>query len=586
MVHKIPSQIKTFQRLALFILVIFVLGGCASQVNIVPPLTSSADVKPNEGVVVARIVNTSSYPLPFNYLTLAPENLNESDKVKWLRLSSLEKPVNSTTVFSSAIPAGNYALSDIYSFISRGDYFYRKMAGADAQFGVFQVKPGEVTDLGTIIYYPKPQEDKYINTLVRLPDTERGEVLQKHFPFYSFDPESVNGWNNDDFDDERQTTFASMAQNPVTFDDRYLAPDGSVYFLAKLGVIVKRTPLGEWELDAVDTNLELTSISQNELGDVAVGGAEGKVFFKSSAGDWQDVSLDSASKVETLILSQTHLQVIATEHTQLTILQANLADSGWNWQEINRYSDAKGWASNPPLEEPKKGASKRNKRITNVDLAEIGGDHFISITSQSINAQIAFASGDTDTFAYSPDTWEIDLTKETPDVSTILNAGAIKLGIKKAGFWSWDGSPTYLRYVEDTGSWEEITTKVRTCKNEVVASKTCEKDGKLVKSSVDSFGLRAIPWFKNQLEAIAIANFSDFDFWASKHSNSVKILSTNDGGKTWADTGHKLPNDYCSSLVPEIADHLVITCSGATGDVYQSSDDGATWEHVRQHENF
>lgn len=584
--HKVSSQVKTFQKLAVFFLVAFLLGGCAGQVNILPPISKDTNLKPNEGLLVARIVNTSAYPLPFNYLTIAPENLNESEKVKWLRLSFLEKSVNSTSVFSSAVPAGNYALSDIYSYISRGDYYYQKGASADTEFGVFQVKPGEVTDLGTIIYYPKPQEDKYLNTLVRLPETEKGEVLQKHFPFYSFDPELINGWKNDDFNDERQNTFASMAQNPVTFDDRYLAPDGSVYFLAKLGVIMKRTALGEWELDAVDTNLELTSISQNQQGDIAVGGAEGRLFFKTAVGDWQDISLNTASKVEKLVLSQTQLQVIASEKTDLIIYQANLADSQLNWQEINRYSYVKGWTSNPPTEEPKKGVTKKPRRITNVALTEISGDHFITIRSQSASSTPVFGGGDPNTYAYNPETWEINLTKEAPDVSSILDAGAIKVGIKQAGFWSWDGKPTFLRYDEDTGEWLEISTKIRTCDDVIVKTSTCDKNGTIVKASTDSFTLGSIPWFTTPTDAIAIANISDFNFWASTRSNTVKILSTDDGGKTWTDTGNELPNEYCSSLVPEVADQLVVTCSGATGDVYQSSDNGATWEHVRQHENF
>lgn len=584
--QKPPSQLKNSPKLVLFLLVAFLLGGCAGQVNILPPITKDTNLNPNEGIVVARIVNTSAYPLPFNYLTIAPENLNESEKVKWLRLSFLEKSVNSTSVFSSAVPAGNYALSDIYSYISRGDYYYQKGASADTEFGVFQVKPGEVTDLGTIIYYPKPQEDKYLNTLVRLPETEKGEVLQKHFPFYSFDPELINSWKNDDFNDERQNTFASMAQNPVTFDDRYLAPDGSIYFLAKLGVIVKRTSLGEWELDAVDTNLELTSVSQNQQGDIAVGGAEGRLFFKTAVGDWQDISLDTASKVEKLVLSQTQLQVIASEKTELIIYQANLADSQLNWQEINRYSYVKGWTSNPPTEEPKKGVTKKPRRITNVALTEISGDHFITIRSQSASSTPVFGGGDPNTYAYNPETWEINLSKEAPDVSSILDAGAIKVGIKQAGFWSWDGKPTFLRYVEDTGEWLEISTKIRTCDDVIVKTSTCDKNGTIVKASTDSFTLGSIPWFTTPTDAIAIANISDFNFWASTRSNTVKILSTDDGGKTWTDTGNELPNEYCSSLVPEVADQLVVTCSGATGDVYQSSDNGATWEHVRQHENF
>lgn len=581
-----PTSIKTFSRHISLIFILALLGGCASNRITVQPLTASTIVKPNEGIVVARVINASSYHLPFNNLIISPENLNESKKVKPFELESLKKPVNSTTVFSSAVPEGTYALSGIYSFISMGEYYYSKYAPADAEFGVFKVKPGEVTDLGTIVYYPKPQEDKYINTLVRLPQDEKGEVLNKHFPFYQFDPEAALSWDEDDFGDDRLNTYASVAQNPVTFDDRYLAPDGSVYFLAKLGVIVKRTPLGEWELDAVDTNLELTSISQNEQGDIAVGGAEGKIFFRSAVGDWQDVSLDSNNRIEKLVLGQNQLQVIASNNALLTVSQANLADSQLTWQEINNYTTLNGWASNPPLEEPKKGTKKRPKRITSVALTEVAGQHYITVRAQSMSDRIEFAGGDSTSYAYNPETWEIDLLKEAPDVSAIVNAGAIKIGIQQAGFWSWDGRPTFLKYTEETNQWDEISTKIRTCDDEIVERKTCEEDGKRVKASTESFTLRAIPWFKNANEALAIVNFSDFNFWSSTHTNSVKILATKNGGETWTDTGNELPNDYCSNLVPEVADYLVVTCSGATGDVYQSSDDGATWEHVRQHENF
>ena len=61
--------------------------------------------------------------------------------------------------------AGSYSLHSIRAFHTRGDFWYERWAGADAQFGTFDVKPGQVTDLGTIIYYPKPEKDKYIKCI-------------------------------------------------------------------------------------------------------------------------------------------------------------------------------------------------------------------------------------------------------------------------------------------------------------------------------------------------------------------------------------------------------------------------------------
>ena len=166
-------------------------------------------------------------------------------------------------------------------------------------------------------------------------------------------------------------------------------------------------------------------------------------------------------------------------------------------------------------------------------------------------------------------------------------AGAVMLGIEKVGLWDWDGRPSYFRQDPDTHKWYQINTHVKSCHDEKITNKKlCKKDGKAVKPRKTSFYLSSIPHFKSGLEAITVAKFSNLDFWSGQRTNETKILKTIDGGLTWSDTGHELPFKFCSALIGEIKDRLLLSCDGVSSDFYESFDDGATWLHVKQHENF
>lgn len=580
-----------------FITGVLLLTGCAGQVNMRPTLTPETQLSASEGLVVARIINASAYPLPFNYLTVTPENLNENSKVKPERLSSLPYPSDTTTVFASPLKQGSYALSSIMAFHMRGDYWYSRGAGADAKFGTFDVKPGQVTDLGTIVYYPKPQEDRYMDTLLRVPEPTLGEVLEHYFPFYNFDPALTTTWNEDGTEDERQNLFVSIAQNPVTYRERYEAPDGTLHFLSSLGVIMTRSPQGEWSLDAVDTNLPLNSIAQNANGDVLVGGSGGKVFFKASGDDWQDISLSSHHQnIMHVSFTEGMPEVISATETQVSVYRAQ-DPSELSWSTLNTFSTLNGWlhAIKPPVksddpsvqdimrEQSKNRKKPRAKRIVSLGVETFNEQHFVSVTVQPMSADPAFRYGDTETFNFDPKTWVVDTGVEAPDIDITLTAGAVKLGVEQAGFWSWDGMPTYSIYQPGSDTWTEISTKIKTCGGVPVTSEGCEAGKKVGK---DSFRLGAIPWFATENEGIVFASFSDYDFWSGERSSETLILKTQDGGKTWTDTGFELPKDFCSTVIPEVKDLLLVACKGATGDFYQSADMGQTWEHVRQHENF
>lgn len=172
----INKQLNRIISLPLVFLTLL-LTGCATDTNLLATLDTKTVLMPDQGIVVVRIVNATDYPLPMNQVTIAPDNLNESDKVKFDRLSALDVDLDGSTVFASPTKAGTYALSSIRAYHFRGDYYYSHFAATDAKFGTFQIKAGQVTDLGTIIYYHKPQEDKYLQMLVRAPETSTGEVL-------------------------------------------------------------------------------------------------------------------------------------------------------------------------------------------------------------------------------------------------------------------------------------------------------------------------------------------------------------------------------------------------------------------------
>lgn len=570
------------------------LTGCAGQVNMLPTLSEQSTPLPGEGLVVVRVINASSMGLPFNHFTITPENLNESKQIKPDRLTSLAPQRNGTTVFASSAKPGSYALSSIRAFYSRGDIWYSKFVSSDAQFGTFSVESGKVTDLGTIIYYQKSQEDRYTHTLIRLPDSEPAEVLKKHFPFYQYDPNNLLSWNEDGSDEDHENLFTSAAQNPVTYNESYKAPDGSLYFIGKLGVIIKRSKEGEWSLDAVDTNFDLFAISQNNRGDLAIGGAEGTVFFKAKGGEWQSLPLNHHYQVNTLTFDDSNnLQAIARADTELTVFKTSPLQRDPTWSTLNRFSTRDGWENSlipPPPEKTQKKAKKKVPkldRILNFSLSESKSGPLITVGTQSQREEFIFASTKEHIFRYDAQSWQILGVGAESEMSSVVDAGTIKLGIKQPGFWSWDGKPDFFRYVKESDQWEEIATHVLRCPDGTFTiEKECVVKKVTKRTRRAAFNFISRPWFKNDKEAVAIVNFSKFNAWTGKRTNNVKIVSTEDGGKSWQVTENKLPKDYCTRLIPELDDRLLVSCVGAVGDFYESLDYGKSWSHVREHENL
>ena len=145
-------------------------------------------------------------------------------------------------------------------------------------------------------------------------------------------------------------------------------------------------------------------------------------------------------------------------------------------------------------------------------------------------------------------------------VDVLIDAGVMEIAIKAAGFWSWDGKPDVLIRAKNTEQWQPLSME-------------------MLHNGVDQeFGFAATPWFSSMDNGVALVEL--------EKSDKLIIAVSNDGGQSWTRTDHTLPKDYCSHTYPEFQQVLLIGCNGANGDFYESTDNGKTWQHVREHEEF
>lgn len=574
---KKPRRYFSVQLLVL-VVTAMTLVGCGGQINFRPTLSEETLLTPTQGVLTARVINASGSSIPFNQLTVHPENLNESSEVKQQRLVSLAPSMNGTAVFSSPMEAGNYTLGNIRAFYSGGERWYSRFVSAPGTMGTFTIEPGKVTDIGTLLFYQKPQGDKFMELLIRVPYTGEGEVLSKHFPFMDFTIDELLGWNADDYADERESIYVSIAQNPIGFNQQFFAPDGSLYFPGKVGVFLKRYASGDWEIDGVDTNLELTSIAENSQGDLIVGGSEGALFWRPIDGEWQDLSLGHDVHIEHLAINDSsEIEVLAIKGSTLDVLRGSPSATGIDWEVVNTFSAKakEGWQyiASDVIESITK-RSSRDRRVHSANLFTLGQKNYILVSAQWLQGDLIFSPIKNQIFEYDPSSWEIKSIDEDIGLTAVIKAGNYKLGIEKAGFWSLSQKPSFYRIDPDGTRTELSTTLSSACTDPV---KKCPSAG---------FTFSSIPWFSEEGQTIAIASFSPRDFQSGNPANEVKIITSSDGGLSWSLTDNAPPKDYCTNLIPEISDRLLVSCNGANGDFYESTDLGATWSLVRQHDDF
>ena len=571
----------------LFFSFCLILAGCVpSAVNMKPPVTSTTPLT-TDGVVVAKVINVGASVLPFNQLTITPKDVKASKDAKYPRLQSMEDPHGDTSLFASAVPAGEYSLESVRSFFFIGEYIYSTWADGGVDFGVFKVEPGKLTDLGTFIAYRKVEGDKYSTRLIRIPNSDNADLIKQYRPFLNYSKDNLLTWQDDGLDNDRQSAYLALAQNPTIFTDRYLSPSGSLFMLGKLGAILERTKSGEWKDHLLETNSDLYAIAEDAKGRLIVGGAQGALFFKDKT-DWKDISFDASTRIDGIKwLANGDVLLYMAQNGTGVIMQGNPAQAKTDWKKISSYVNYKGWQDalgNPLMTNeimPKEIRSRQ--RVMSLGLETFLGNEYVRVAIQQAGGNKEFNTMDrvdSKLFKVSANnqlTYETELSGK---MDRIFQAGQVSIGLKIAGFWSWTGRDAYYRYDTDSKTWVEIKTSVDNCPGAKIEVKRCKVDGKSLLRN-ETFRFISRPLFMTQNKGFATVQVT-----AVYEQRDPIMVETTDGGKSWKKSKTTFPGKFCTDLIPEITDRIMLYCSGVSGDVYESTDEGKSWKHVREHGNF
>ncbi|GAA6146460.1 hypothetical protein [Thalassolituus maritimus] len=583
---------KSFLSVFLWILFVVSVTGCASQVRFVNSVDDETTLKENEGLVTLKIINGGLADVPFNEIDILPENLNESKNIKPITLKPFASDFNGISAFAAAVPSGRYSIASIYALHFGYQQYYRNGVFLDSSYGTFTVKPGAVTDLGTLVYYPRSEGDKYVKTIIRKPGERDLGLIETYVPGFVIGSDALLGWDEDGKDEEYFEEYIFAAQNPVAFKRYSVDPNGNIYFLGRLGYIVIRESNGEWTEDALDTDLAMTAIAFSDSGGVVIGGVEGTVFYKYN-GAWMDISLGGLHTVEEIFFTgDSNIDVITRNQSAASIHRYDLNSVSKGWVQLDAYSYRSGWLSDPKKETKKGKLPPEPRRVTGVRTWEFNGTHYFTVYSLPKSQSPIFMDSQSENYEYDPSTWSLIEPEDDPKISSVRYAGSTMLGIKESNFWQGE---SYYRYSAQESDWIQLGTVGYECSDGSLGKKRkCVEQSDLTDGGVKSYSARkrfmefvSVPKFFNEMEGIAVMSY-----WTRYPENEeddgrrVKLVETHDGGQTWFTSTASLPKKYCTTLIPEYRGGLLISCNGNSGDFYESLDKGITWNHVRKHSSF
>lgn len=586
---------------SLMLVTLLFFTGCTVYLNEAPTVTDKSILGENQGIVIARVVDSRGASIPFNQLMLTPKNLNASKKVVPTRLSSRTDIPGSSVWFVSNVDAGEYSLAHLKAYHSNDQYWFSFGSPIDTSLGTFEVLPGKITDLGTLIYYPKPEGDKFIKTVARSPLQASGKLVSRFFPFLMGKYEDALGWGEDGLEDDRDALYVSIIQNPVSYVEKYKSPTGNVYFIGALGALTKRSADGKWSFDAINSDDDLWAIAESQGGDLVVGGEQGKVMLKQANSEWSDISLDVGYVVDALSIADDGIiDAIVRSTYQVYVYRMNYRDPNAEWQKMASFAPFLGWHDENgnalDIGTKKNHSPVSRYKIDFSSLALYEGKHYISIGVQRMTRNFStklfetsiFSSNKHQMFSYDPKTWAVSKASGFGQrVDLLVDAGEVTLGLKKQSIWALHNSRKLVKKDAESGRWEKINNWIDLCPSvKPVDSRYCMKDGKK-RLRKRYFNLAQEPVFVSSLEGYAVVRINtSYKLSARPEDFELKFVKTEDGGTSWNQLDVALPSKYCASLVPQVTDRLLLSCNRVSGDFYESIDFGQNWTHVREHENF
>ena len=302
--------------------VVLLLAGCA-----VEPLTPTTEVGADSGVVVLRLA-TNAAPAGF---FASYESVQVVSDAGTYTLSRRAPGVVRTGVFTGALAPGRYRVS---RFETVGQNFVRSVSVPSA-FGSFTVTPGQLTDLGTLIY--QPAGGNKVLFARTSSETETRELVAAAFPkvAQAVLARPVQGWDSSANAADLAKVFAGMRARVAPVNAPLVAPSGAVYAGSALGqVLARRAGEMAWTLLDTGTTREILTVIEDEAAIVA-GGEEGFLARSADGGrSWQRMAAPDGGAVLHLVRRpNAGLVLVSLFDRTMTVWER----TGERWQVRNQF---------------------------------------------------------------------------------------------------------------------------------------------------------------------------------------------------------------------------------------------------------
>ena len=313
------------------------LAGCATSP---PPISSAQTLSGQEGAVVIRLITNGAEAgdptETLSSLTLKrelPPGVQASAEDTAI-LSRTREMTNTTAVFSGMVAPGRYRLSHANGVFANTTYTF-PLAG---RLGRFEVKPREVSLLGTLLVQPLPGQRFLVGYLA--PEAELVNTFQALFPALA---EQTRGQAPNQFEPgpemTRSAALAPAIRSLTTaLNGLELTADGSLLAGSKMGRVLWRKPGEARALQLqIDTWLEVLSVRAYRQGLLAAG-EEGLLRYSSDEGKtWQSLQPPATGLIAAAEpLANGKVLALVRRGTQWS---AHVSDDPFagGWREIARF---------------------------------------------------------------------------------------------------------------------------------------------------------------------------------------------------------------------------------------------------------
>lgn len=552
-----------------FILITFLISGCATTNYKSANINSNNPLPSNHGVVALHLTSNTDklnhvtskwdriYVVRLDNLADAKQRAVDSaikrtamkgipqkvdpNKVKWepdtYTLEPLYKGVIGSQVFVGTMPEGRYAISQLYTRRSDGQFIYTLKMNVMQSAGLFKINASGLTNLGTLVFQPLldinessfwyRKQNAYVT---RLDTSDRlDNFVINNYPNIAknLTNKTVLSWEEDAIDPLRFKL--GHLSRKFAYADKAISLQGNTIggMAGRLGQFYLLNQDKTWNKTSFPTNAQIYSaLSYNDQ--TVFGGEFGELFIKNSNGiNWERNNPVSATEVIVWMGKGVHSNYALTR-SQDSYKIYEFKEPRGKWKNIsNLEQESSFWVQNGKI------------------FAFINQQGNLSLISDSKQKE----------YFHSSKKWNTSKSESLVNLTPSANGVLLALEVSQ-----WDGIGDQVISFDDGKTWSSLDRNLQ-WNGDHAADKT-------------------LPAILNDQTVVTIGRKPKAKGQKSEdHDDSMKVItipkSKIASPKEWQYRGNTYGN--CHTLLPELTNGTTIYFLCPRGKVVSTSNFGETW---------